>query len=171
MQRSATMPISRRAVVPWIAVFGVPSLTDAISDFLSCPLCFPNCYACKHLEIVHLQNLACGFLRCCAVIAGRDDAGGLCRWCGQLLPDPDVKFLRFEDRRGLHYRLVQNLIRLRRDMEMAAGLKVTRAEEQMGELSNQVARAIYLNHLFALERRCPSMQDYLETDDEDSPTF
>ena len=82
-----------------------------------------------------------------------------------------MKFLRFEDRRGLHYRLVQHLIRLRRDMEMAAGLKVTRAEEQMGELSNQVARAIYLNHIFALERRCLSMQDYLETDDEDSPTF
>ena len=146
-------------------------MRDAISDFLSCPLCFPNCYACKHLEIVHLQNLARGFLRCCAVIAGRDDGGGLCHWCGQLLPNPHVKFLRFEDRRGLHYRLVQNLIRLRTMMEMAAGLKVTRAEEQMGELSNQVARAIYLNHLFALERRCPSMLDYLETDDEDSPTF
>ena len=171
MQRSVTMPISGQAVVPWIVVFGVPSLTNAINDFLSSPLCVPTCYACKHLEIVHLQNLACGFLRCCAVIAGRDDGGGLCHWCGQLLPNPHVKFLRFEDRRGLHYRLVQNLIRLRRDMEMAAGLKVTRAEEQMGELSNQVARAIYLNHLFALERRCPSMQDYLETDDEDSPTF
>ena len=170
MQRSVTMPISGQAVVPWMVVFGVPSLTNAINDFLSSPLCVPTCYACKHLEIVHLQNLASGFLRCCAVIAGRDDAGGLCRRCGQVLPEPDVQFLRFEGCRGLHYRLVLHLIRLRRDMEFAAGLKVTRAEEQMGELSNQVARTIYLNHLFALERRCPSMLDYLETDEE-TPTF
>ena len=157
-------------MVPWMAVFGVSSLLDVILEFLSGPLCRPDCYTCKHVELMLLQNVGSGFLRCCAVIAGKDDGGGFCRVCGQATDVAQITFGRFNHARGLHYRLVQNLLQVRRAIEYQAGLKVHRAEERMGAMSNEVARMIYLNELFALERRCPLLLAD-DSDQEVTPTY
>ena len=157
-------------MVPWMAVFEVGSLLGHILEFLSSPLCHSDCYTCNHIEITHLENVGKGFLRCCAVIAGKDDGGGFCRVCGQATDVAQITFGRFNHARGLHYRLVQNLLQVRRAIEYQAGLKVHRAEERMGAMSNEVARMIYLNELFALERRCPS-QALDDSDKEDTPTY
>ena len=156
-------------MVPWMAVFGMSSLLDHILEFLSSPLCHSDCYTCMHLELMYLQNVGKGVLRCCAVIAGRHDGGGFCRVCGQATDVAQITFQRLDHARGLHYRLVQNLLRIRRAIEYQAGLKVHRAEERMGAMSNEVARMIYLNELFALERRCPS-QALDDSDKEGTPT-
>ena len=90
--------------------------------------------------------------------------------CGQATDVAQITFGRFNHARGLHYRLVQNLLRVRRTIEYQAGLKVHRAEERMGAMSNEVARMIYLNELFALERRCP-LQLADDSDQEVTPTY
>ena len=157
-------------MVQWMAVFGVPSLLDDVLDIISSPLCRSDCYSCKHIEIIYLQNVGSGFLRCCAVIAGKDDGGGFCRVCGQATDVAQITFGRFNHARGLHYRLVQNLLQVRRAIEYQAGLKVHRAEERMGPMSNEIARTIYLNELFALERSCPS-QPVDDSDQEETLTY
>ena len=90
--------------------------------------------------------------------------------CGQATDVAQIALGRFDRARGLHYRLVQHLLRIRRTIGYQAGLKVHRAEERMGALSNEVARMIYLNELFALERRCPS-QLADDSDQEVTPTY
>ena len=90
--------------------------------------------------------------------------------CGQATDVAQITFGRFNHARGLHYRLVQNLLQVRRAIEYQAGLKVHRAEERMGAMSNEVARMIYLNELFALERRCP-LQLADDSDQEVTPTY
>jgi len=119
---------------------------------------------------MYVQNVGKGFLRCCAVIAGRGDGGGFCRVCGQATDVAQLTFDRFNHARGLHYRLVQHLLRVRRTIEYQAGLKVHREEERMGAMPDELARTIYLNELFALERRRPlELAD--DSDQEVTPTY
>ena len=158
-------------MVPWMAVFGVSSLLEAILEFLSGPLCRPDCYTCKHVELMLLQNVGSGFLRCCAVIAGRDDGGGFCRVCEQATDVAHITFGRFDHARRLHYRLLQNLLRVRRSIEEQACVKVDEAAERHGDIwTRDMAKLIYLNERFALEQHCPS-QPAGDSDEEATPTY
>ena len=158
-------------MVPWMAVFEVGSLLGHILEFLSSPLCHSDCYTCNHIEITHLENVGKGFLRCCAVIAGRDDGGGFCRVCEQATDVAHITFRRFDHARRLHYRLLQNLLRVRRSIEEQVCVKVDEAAERHGDIwTRDMAKLIYLNERFALEQHCPS-QPAGDSDEEATPTY
>ena len=51
-------------------VFELPVFMWDILNFLSAPLCHPNCFSCKNLELDNNRALARGSLRCNRSIAG-----------------------------------------------------------------------------------------------------
>ena len=163
MLRSAASTSPRTPVLPWIAVFAEVSLTGLIIEYLSSPLCYENCYSCKRHEIGLLEELAGGFLRCCAVVAGRDDAGGCCHGCGHRLPVPKVIFRRVAWSSDLYYRLCHRLHRLRDQLEKAAVFKLDQAERDGHILDDYMEKRVYFSHLDHLESRCLSYG----TDDDD----
>ena len=69
--------------------------------------------------------------------------------------------------------LLEDVYRLRRFMHMAAVDKVRRTEEEWGQLRDECAHRVYLNHMFVLERRCILTDDLddLPTDMTTSPSF
>ena len=162
-KRAPRSPRSR--LVPWMAVFGETSFYVVIVDFLRGQLCDPECYVCKEEEVVLIQDLGGSFLRCCTVLAGRDEAGGCCHWCGCSC-NQKVIFHRFQSSKAVYYSLLEELHRLRIIMVEKAREKVAVAEEQNGQLPDPVAQRVYAMHLHRLQLRCNSRHDHsLESDD------
>ena len=152
-----------------MAVFGEASLARLIIELLCSPPCYSDCYPCQRLELELLEALCIGFLRCCGVIAGRDDAGGLCTRCGQPVPVHQVAFHRLDASRTRYFKLLRIHYRARVDNENEAGIRVGAAEEAMGTSTDEMAKKVYMNHLYSLDQRCRMYEDH-ELDLEWAPT-
>ena len=91
--------------------------------------------------------------------------------CGQAADVAHITFGRFDHARRLPYRLLQNLLRVRRSIEEQACVKVDEAAERHGDIwTRDMAKLIYLNERFALEQHCPS-QPAGDSDEEATPTY
>jgi len=142
-----------------------------LKDVLSSDVCVPECYACKQLEIAYLREFARGLFRCCANLADRDYMGGVAGSAGS-----EFLFLRLlfttSATAGIIFTFLEDVYRLRRTMHIAAVSNVRRAERAFGQLPDEQAHSVYLNHMFVLERRCILMYDHdLDADSSPSPTF
>ena len=170
MEPSAAPTTPGRAVLPWMDVLGQSAILNAIQNFLSCEMCYPDCYVCKRLEIVYSQEFARGLLMCCADLAGQDDHVGCCHQCGQLLPVQPRVHHRLANCRNYFRSLLETVHVLRKGMDISAVLKVRRAVRAFGQLFGRDQRRVYLNHMFLLERRCV-VEDFDEPFDFDIDVF
>ena len=140
-----------------------------IIELLCSPPCYIDCYPCQRVELELLRDLGIGFLRCCGVIAGRDDAGGLCPRCEQQFPVPQVAFHRLGASKTRYFILLRINYRARLDHENEAGLLVGAAQEVMGTFTDEEANKVYMNHLYTQSERCRIHVDH-ERDLEWAPT-
>ena len=153
-------------------VFELPEFMWDILNFLSAPLCHPNCFSCKNLELDNNRALARGFLRCNRSIAGvRNEvrprlmhnigSGFAMGW--RVLPVPVVVFERMDESSHRNFRLRKSMRDIMEATERAANLEVQVAEESADDLSPRAARRIYNEVTWCLEQ----CQNILSSDTSD----
>ena len=139
-------------------VLELPEFMWDILNFLSAPLCHPNCFSCKNLELENNRALARGFLRCNKSIAGVKtdmrlryamETSGL-QW--SVLPVPMVVFERMDESSHLNFRLRKSMKHIRDGIERAANLEVQVAEGGAGDVTPRAARRIYNEVTWCLEQ-------------------
>ena len=123
-------PMRRRQRRPFhgLFVFATPSFLQVIDQFLNEPRCHGDCLECMLTEIASAKDFV-KFLLCNTDLAGRDDAGGLCRRCGQTVEQPQLHFHRLEGNRRWYWDLYHNSQRVRTAIEREATFRVEEDDE------------------------------------------
>ena len=134
---------------PWALVFATPSFMQVIEQFLNAPLCHGDCLECMLTEIDSAKVFV-KFLLCNTDLAGRDDAGGLCRRCGQTVEQPQLHFHRLEGNCRWYWELYRNSQRVRTAIEREATLRVE--EEAQAFLGNLGPRGEWRLYRMAIQQ-------------------
>ena len=126
--RSAADAPSAAPPAPWDFVFATPAFLHAIDQFLNEPRYHGDCPECALTEIDNAKDFV-KFLLCSTDIAGRDDAGGLCRGCGQRVEQPQLNFHRLEGNRNWYWQRYRHSQRVRTVIEREATFRIEEEDE------------------------------------------